>query len=82
MPDRRTIADMLCEVGPLLYGEAWEHPMARALHVSPRTVQRWESGYSIPPDGIAVELRTLVEQRLIALRRLADEMPKASPITS
>lgn len=67
----RNLVELVREVGPLLYGEQWQSPLARALGVSVRTVQRWAADRSVPPAGVRAELEALVKRRRAELDVIA-----------
>lgn len=54
---------LLERIGQALYGPQWIAPLARALDNNQRTVARWVSEYSDMPDGLADDLRLLLERR-------------------
>jgi hypothetical protein len=51
----------LAMAGSRIYGEHWRAPLAMALGVGPRTLQRWASGRNPIPDNIAVNVNDLVD---------------------
>ncbi len=51
----------LARLGALLYGDEWQTPLAAALGVSLRSVQRWAAGGAAIPDGVAVALHGAAE---------------------
>lgn len=50
-------------IGQAMYGSEWMAPLAHDLGNGTRTVARWFSGYSEIPEGLADELRHLLERR-------------------
>lgn len=54
------------QAGESLFGEAWQQPLAKALGVNLRTLQRWANGQNEIPDGVADDVRQLLA---IAQRR-------------
>ena len=66
--------NLLRESGEALYGEQWQSALARDLDVKPATLRDWLSGKSSIPDKVRHELRTLVEGRGTALRRLLEKL--------
>lgn len=55
-------------VGEALYGERWQAPLADALGVNRRTVQRWAAGDGAPNAGHWREVLALVEARITCLQ--------------
>jgi hypothetical protein len=49
--------DILALVGRALFGDRWQHSMARALDVNERTVRRWAQDGA--PEWIAQPLRKI-----------------------
>lgn len=66
--------DLLWRAGKLLYGSGWQEPMARALGVNPRTVQRWAVGARTPGAEIWSALAGLVRDQRDDLAALLDEL--------
>lgn len=69
---------LLREIGEALDGPSWQTPLAARLGVAVRTVQRWTSGSSPMPDGLASELAVHLEIKVgetvalaVRLRRIA-----------
>jgi len=62
--------DALASAGRLLFGGQWQSPLARALGVNRRTIQRWLSGTETPrdPDYIQARLRALLKARRDGIR--------------
>lgn len=46
-------------IGESIYGPHWQSPLACALGVSARALQRWANGQNTIPAGIAANLATL-----------------------
>ena len=63
-------------VGEALYGQLWQTEMANALGVSARAVRRWLAGDANPPDDIGPRLRSVIDQRIAALREAKQLLPK------
>jgi hypothetical protein len=61
---------ILLRAARALYGDDWQSPLARHLGVSLRTVQRWASGISRPPD-LRAQLAALCRERAVTLRGTA-----------
>jgi hypothetical protein len=51
------------QVAPLLYGPSWQTPLAEALHLSVRTVQRWARGEREPGPEIWKAMSVLMRER-------------------
>ena len=64
----------LAAAGRLLYGDAWQMPLARALGVDRRTVGRWAAGSAPIPGGVADEIAALRGPRAHELRAEAREL--------
>lgn len=45
--------------GRLLYGDNWKGPLARALGINKRVVQRWANGQWEVPETVEPEIRQL-----------------------
>ncbi len=69
--DRRRQRERLEHVGRALYGPEWISPLARALDVALRTVQRWAAGEIETPDWTAEALDALARGP-VGTQRLAD----------
>ncbi len=54
----------LSDAGRALYGDHWQSPLARDLHVTDRTVRRWVAGESTIPAEAERGIRSALEQRL------------------
>lgn len=68
----------LRQIGEALYGPEWQTPMARALGVSLRSVQRWAAGKPIPdPDRLRADLLALVPARLAEARERVQAIRQA-----
>ena len=68
---RQVKRDRLEQVGRALYGSEWVSPLARALDVALRTVQRWVAGEIETPDWTAEALDALARGP-VGTQRLAD----------
>ena len=62
---------LFCEVGEALYGTLWKTPLAFALDVDFRTLQRWANGDREIPDGVWDDLAELCGRRAQRLFDLA-----------
>ena len=73
---------LLRAVGEALYGDQWQTPLADALGVNLRSLQRWAAGTSTPSSrampGIIADLRRLVDARGRDLARLAAQLDRAA----
>lgn len=65
---------LLLRVQTLLFGEQGGVAMAEALGVSYRTYQRWRAGQNPMPEGLPIELETLLGARIAEMATLAAEM--------
>ncbi len=70
--------DLLAAAGEALFGPEWRRPLASALGVDARLVQRWAAGQRGIPPEVAPALLALLEReaspleaRALALRRAA-----------
>lgn len=54
---------MIRELGTALYGAQWQSPMAKALGINLRTVQRWAAGQNRSPDAVLIELAALLRAK-------------------
>lgn len=70
-------SDDLAAAGEALLGPLWQSELSRLLEVNDRTVRRWVSGETPPPEWLAAELRKLLNARKrtieAALKRLGDQ---------
>lgn len=76
--------DVLATAGAALFGDEWRRPLAAALDVDPRLVQRWAAGQRDIPLTVAPALLDLLgreasplEARAQALRRAAAAIEEA-----
>lgn len=63
-PESPPPLQVLREVGPLLYGDYWQTPVAGLLGVTPRAVRRWIAGDRLAPEWIRPKLREALKARL------------------
>jgi hypothetical protein len=70
--------NLLHQTGEALYGPQWQSPLARALAVNVRTVQRWASGRNEPPPSIWQAIREIVVDRQADLDALLDPLGKSA----
>jgi len=73
-----TSSKLLSAVGVALYGEQWQAPLARALGVNRKNIQRWASGQYEPALGIWADLAAIVDARRQALTKLATPLSEAA----
>lgn len=69
---------LLKRCGEALYGPRWQSELARALHVSDRTVRRWVDGSTDVPDGVYLELLSMCQERAAELDDLIEVLPRAA----
>jgi plasmid maintenance system antidote protein VapI len=50
--------------GEAAFGSQWQTEISRSLDVADRTVRRWISGNSKIPDGVALEINSLLKERI------------------
>jgi hypothetical protein len=63
-------AEKLARIGEAMFGPSWQTPMAEALGVAVRTVQRWASGERAPAAGVWHDIAALCRARAKALETL------------
>lgn len=73
-----TTPTLLREAGEALYGDRWRVPLAGALDVNERTVRRWEVEQSPIPDGVWIELKSLLAAHGKRVRDLERRIPAAA----
>jgi hypothetical protein len=66
-----THAELIRNLGPLLWGTRWKTDMALSLGVNDRTVRRWVSGAAVPHPGVWRSLLQIVRQRQHELDELS-----------
>ena len=75
--------DLLRTIGESLYGAYWIKPLAEALQVNARTVQRWALGQYAPSPhavpGLLADMRKLLVARGRDLERVIALVDKALP---
>lgn len=72
------VSRLLHETGEALYGSRWQSDLARDLHVSVRTMQRWAASAEDVPDGVYLDLLRLTQERALTLDALADRLRLAA----
>jgi hypothetical protein len=63
--------DQLRAMAAMLYGVAWQGPLARDLDIAVRSVQRWSSGVAPIPDSILPKFEHLCRNRAAELLNTA-----------
>ena len=63
---------MIAEIGEHLCGAHWVTPLAAALNVNRRTVQRWQDGTEAVPAGVWRDLAYLLFCQATENVRLSD----------
>ena len=56
-------ADLLTDIGAMLYGPNWRTPLSAALGVGSRTMARWYSGSRSIPQEVWADIAMLVAER-------------------
>lgn len=69
----------LRDAGEALFGPRWQTPLAAALDVQLRTLQRWASGDRRVPPGLAQDLAGLCRDRGAVLKVLAGRLSSPAP---
>lgn len=69
---------LLAAAGRALFGDDWRRPLASALDVDARLIQRWAAGQRDIPGTVAPALRTLLSREAIGLERRAEAMREAA----
>ena len=68
---------MLREIGEALYGDHWISPLARALGVNVRTMQRWAAAQnSVPPESVNALLQVLSDRHTAISKLLVELWPE------
>lgn len=68
--ERNMTTDQIHIIAQALFGPYWCEPLADALGINLRTVQRWKTGDREPPD-LRGDLVELCERRGLALLEIA-----------
>jgi DNA-binding transcriptional regulator YdaS (Cro superfamily) len=66
--------ELLHRAGELLYGQDWQSELARALGISPRSVQRWVAGERLPAPERWAAIHALAVERGEELAHLLEEL--------
>jgi transcriptional regulator with XRE-family HTH domain len=69
---------LLLHAGRLLYGPSWQTPLATALGINLRTVQRWARGDRQPSADTWARLAELVRHRSDELAQLLDDIRRST----
>lgn len=69
--------NLIVKTGPLLWGDSWQAPMARALGVSKDTVQDWKNGRMNPRHGVYTDLLRIAVERQAELDDLVELLKQA-----
>jgi hypothetical protein len=64
------------EVAPLLYGPLWQTPLAHALGLTLRTVQRWAAGERKPTPETWEAITKLLRERQHEIADALKAMPR------
>lgn len=74
--------DLLATIGAALYGPHWIAPLADALGINVRTLQRWANGQFVPSGdsaaGLLADMRKLLVARGRELERVVREIDRAA----
>lgn len=70
--------DLLAVAGEALFGPEWRRPLASALDVDPRLIQRWAVGQRAIPPEVAPALLTLLWREATGLKARAQAMLQAA----
>lgn len=72
--------ELFAELGEMLYGPQWQSPLARALGINLRTVQRWATGESTPPETVMDEVIKMFLAHAEHVAALAEQVrPSTTP---
>jgi len=67
-------ADLLRRAGTLLFGQAWQPELARALGINRRTIERWMAGSREPGEETWAEITELLFEHRDDLADLLQEL--------
>lgn len=70
--------DLLAAAGEALYGSEWRRPLAAALGVDARLMQRWAAGQRNIPETVAPALLGLLGREAAGLEGRAQAMRRAA----
>lgn len=65
---------LFSELGAAIYGPQWQSPLARALGINVRTVQRWAAGESDPPATVMNDLVAMFIEHAKHIAKLAERV--------
>jgi hypothetical protein len=71
-PDERR--EMLIRAGEALYGPSWHAPLADALGINVRTVQRWARDIDAPQLGVLRDIIFHCVERVAEIERMRVEL--------
>ncbi|SFE90173.1 hypothetical protein [Methylobacterium sp. yr596] len=69
---------LLAASGVALFGDEWRRPLAAALGVDPRLVQRWAAGQREIPGTVAPALLALLGRKASGLEGRAQALRRAA----
>ena len=69
---------LLRDTGEALYGPRWQSELARDLNVADRTMRRWVAGTDELPQGVALDLLRLCNERAQTLDDLRGRLKVAA----
>jgi hypothetical protein len=65
----------IISIGAALFGPSWQTPLAEALDVNIRTVQRWVAGQPVP-DGAWDDIAAIAKARKGEIEAVISELAK------
>ena len=66
--------ELFAELGEMLYGPQWQSPLARALGINLRTVQRWAAGESTPPETVMNDVIAMFMEHALRVTALCERL--------
>ncbi|MEE8628171.1 MULTISPECIES: hypothetical protein [Methylobacterium] len=70
--------DLLAAAGQALFGDEWRRPLAAALDVDARLMQRWAAGQRGIPETVAPALLALLGREALGLEGRAQALRRAA----
>lgn len=67
------------QIGICLFGVAWRSPMAEALEVNTKSVWRWQHDTAPIPDGVALDLADICQERIAEITELRQALMSERP---